>query len=179
MMKTSWYFIGAVATSLVVPAVIGCMVFLDVQARENNDNYVDKSTSAPEIVIFGDSKITDFESRSFIDKDFASSKHIDFEVEYLDGGLDYAYYNLSLNSIEFSPNVDPEDIFWVLLKYDEEKDEYKSINRGKFDSDEYISLVKRKAINLKDSDRYRLHYYVSEIAPKYNRGTIRAEVVLE
>lgn len=178
-MKTDVYFASSVAIALAVPAVFGGLYFVSTYYEQNGSQMVEKLEENVEIVLLGNRDIEEINFENIKSSDYEKVSHIDFDVDYLSGDGTEKYYSLILNAIELSSNILPEDVTWELRSKDSTGNYDITLSKGNFTDKGRIKILDKRAINLNQSQNYRLYYYISNGKVDYKRGTIKATVSLE
>lgn len=180
MMNSRDYFVSAVIIALVVPLVIGGIYFVDVCEQRGKNTYIAKLDGMRDLILIGETEVKNFNPVNLINDDYNKANYIEFEVKYADGEDEFTRYDVNIEKIDFSPNVEPEDISWKLLQYDSTIKDYKVIETGNFLSGSAkLKLTDSIDIGLNDRQKYRLYYYVASRDNNYNRGKIYANVTIE
>lgn len=179
-MDNRTYFVVSVTIALVVPVIIGYANFSQIYKTKNSNNYLSGLVEQKELVVLGDKNISNDELRSADPLEPKEVNEVDFQVVYASGEPDHIEYQMSIEDVQLSPNIDYEDLEWEVLKYDESKDSFVSINRGNFDRlvDGNMSIGSNMNITKGDKQDFIFRYFFND-NNKYNRGYLNAYIKVE
>ncbi len=175
-MKNNTYFVSAVTIAFLIPIVIGTFYFIKV-SKYHNSNYL-TNLNTDEIVLIGENVISKNKLKNIEKSLYQEGNMTEFMVIYTDGNKDQANYGLYLKSINISPNIDLNDINWILTQSENKKD-YEIVNSGTFDDlKENEIFLGTFELNRGESKNYKLYYFLNPVEES-SQGSLEANIVLE
>lgn len=162
-MKSKTYFIGAVSISLLLPVIFGFIYFKDLYDTKNENTKVASLYNRPEIIYTQSEKITKIENVIIEERDYLNAASYEFEVTYTKGQNPTSLYNLILDDIYLSEDIEKSKLKWKLLFLDYNTNKYIEINSGSLENvqNNFLNISNNTQIGINNIHRYKFYYYFS------------------
>lgn len=179
-MKNQKAFIISVVAAIVLPVIFGYIYYSGLTGKAYETN-VSKSIKSEPNLIIENNKLTKINTTPIVDKDYLNSNYIDFAVTYINGNYSYRSFLVYLDNISYSDNINPRNLKWRLMEYNNDTEEYEQLYNGTFEDVVGSSLKIGSDINigLNNFQKYRLYYYISydmTTTTNYSDSTFSAEL---
>lgn len=161
-MKDSKLFIISVGAAIVLPLLFGYIYYSGITSKMYSTSVSNSIKTGPELII-ENNELTRINKEPIVDKDYEKASYIDFAVTYINGNYSYQSFLVYLDDISYSEYINPRNIKWKLMEYDNDKEEYIQLFNGNFEDmiDNSLKIGSDINIGLNSFKKYRLYYYIS------------------
>lgn len=179
-MKNQKTFIISVIAAIALPVVFGCIYYNGLTSKKYETNISSSIKSEPDLII-ENNKLTKINTSPIVDKDYLNSNYIDFAVTYINGNYSYRSFLVYLDNISYSDNINPRNLKWKLMEFNNDTEEYEQLFNGTFEDmvDNSLKIGSDINIGLNNFQKYRLYYYISydmTTTTNYSDSTFSAEL---
>ena len=179
-MKNQNAFIISVVAAIALPIVFGYVYYNGLTSKKYETNVSNSIKSEPDLII-KNNKLTKINTSPIVDKDYLNSNYIDFAVTYINGNYSYRSFLVYLDNISYSDNINPRNLKWKLMEFNNDTDEYEQLFNGTFEDmvDSSLKIGSDINIGLNNFQKYRLYYYISydmTTTTNYSDSTFSAEL---